>query len=53
MAIVNIKQLKRIEIKDFETENDFVFNFFNNLSATERDVKLLCAIYISVSQINF
>jgi hypothetical protein len=49
MAIVNInQQLKRIEIKDFEIENEIVFNFFNNLPANERDDKLLRSIYIGV-----
>lgn len=49
MAIVNInQQLKRVELKEFEVENEIVFNFFNNLSATERDDKLLRAIYIGV-----
>lgn len=49
MAITNInQQLKRIEIKDFEIENEIVFNFFNNLPSNERDAKLLRAIYIGV-----
>ncbi len=49
MGIVNInQQLKRVEIKEFEIENEIVFNFFNNLSATERDEKLLRAVYIGV-----
>jgi len=49
MGIINInQQLKRIEIKEFEIENEIVFNFFNNLSASERDEKLFRAIYIGV-----
>jgi len=49
MGIINInQQLKRIELKEFEIENEIVFNFFNNLSATDRDDKLLRAIYIGV-----
>jgi len=49
MGIINIdQQLKRVELKEFEIENEIVFNFFNNLSATERDDKLLRAIYIGV-----
>ena len=49
MAIININQkLKRIELKEFEIENEIVFNFFNNLSTSERDDKLLRAIYIGV-----
>ena len=42
------QQLKRVEIKEFEIENEIVLNFFNNLPATERDGKLLQAIYIGV-----
>ncbi len=42
------QQLKRIEIKEFEIENPVVFNYFDNLSAAERDDKLLRAIYIGV-----
>jgi hypothetical protein len=42
------QQLKRIEIKEFEIENQIVFNYFDNLPATERDDKLLRAIYIGV-----
>ncbi|MDR0866597.1 MAG: hypothetical protein LBO74_16945 [Candidatus Symbiothrix sp.] len=42
------QQLNRVEIKEFEIENPIVFNYFNNLSANERDDKLLRAIYIGV-----
>ncbi|RFZ82365.1 hypothetical protein DYU05_17310 [Mucilaginibacter terrenus] len=42
------QQLKRVEIKDFEIENAVVFNYFDNLPATERDSKLLRALYIGV-----
>ena len=42
------QQLKRVEIKEFEIENPIVFNYFDNLSASERDEKLLRAIYIGV-----
>lgn len=42
------QQLKRVEIKEFEIENQIVFNYFDNLPATERDEKLLRAIYIGV-----
>jgi hypothetical protein len=42
------QQLNRVEIKEFEIENSIVFNYFNNLSANERDEKLLRAIYIGV-----
>jgi len=42
------QQLKRVEIKDFEIENQIVFNYFDNLSVSERDDKLLRAIYIGV-----
>lgn len=42
------QQLKRLEIKEFEIENQIVFNYFDNLPAAERDEKLLRAIYIGV-----
>ncbi|HAY3535350.1 hypothetical protein [Elizabethkingia anophelis] len=42
------QQLKRIEIKEFEIENQIVFNYFDNLPTSERDEKLLRAIYIGV-----
>lgn len=42
------QQLKRVEIKEFEIENQIVFNYFDNLSTSERDDKLLRAIYIGV-----
>lgn len=42
------QQLKRIEIKEFEIENQIVFNYFDNLPSAERDDKLLRAIYIGV-----
>lgn len=42
------QQLKRIEIKEFEIENQIVFNYFDNLPTSERDAKLLRAIYIGV-----
>jgi len=49
MGIVNInQQLTRVELKQFEIENEIVFNYFNNLPAAERDDKLLRAIYIGV-----
>lgn len=49
MTIVNIsKQLNRVEIKDFEIENEIVFNFFKGLSEDKRDEKLFRAIYIGV-----
>ena len=42
------QQLQRLEIKEFEIENEIVFNYFNKLPASERDEKLLRAIYIGV-----
>ena len=42
------QQLNRVEIKEFEIENQIVFNYFSNLPANERDEKLLRAIYIGV-----
>lgn len=49
MSTIKInQQLKRIEIKEFEIENQIVFNYFDNLPANQRDEKLLRAIYIGV-----
>lgn len=49
MSIIKInQQLKRVEIKEFEIENQIVFNYFDNLPTSERDAKLLRAIYIGV-----
>jgi len=49
MSTIKInQQLKQIEIKEFEIENQIVFNYFDNLSTSERDDKLLRAIYIGV-----
>ena len=49
MAITNLnQQLKRIEISSFELDNEIVFNYLDNLSAIERDEKLIRAIYIGV-----
>lgn len=49
MSTIKInQQLKRVEIREFEIENQVVFNFFDNLSVSERDEKLLRAIYIGV-----
>jgi hypothetical protein len=42
------QQLKRIEIKEFEIENQIVFNYFDTLPANDRDDKLFKAIYIGV-----
>jgi hypothetical protein len=49
MSTIKInQQLKRVEVKEFEIENSIVFNYFNNLPASERDSKFLRAIYIGV-----
>ena len=49
MPIIKLNnQLQRVEIKDFEIENDIVFNYFDKLPAYERDDKLIRAIYIGV-----
>lgn len=49
MKIVNINQQnKRLEVKSFEIQNEIVFNYFNNLPETERDERLLKALYIGV-----
>ena len=42
------QQLKRVEISNFEIENQIVFNYFDNLPATESDEKLLRAVYIGI-----
>src|SRR5690554_6489806 len=42
------QQLKRIEVSPFELDNPIVFNYFDNLPATERDEKLVRALYIGV-----
>lgn len=42
------QKLKRVEIKEFEIENEIVFNYFNTLPGNERDEKLIRAIYIGV-----
>lgn len=42
------QQLKRVEVSSFEIENQVVFNYFDNLPLSERDEKLLRAIYIGV-----
>lgn len=49
MAILKInQQLKRIEVKDFEIDNEIVFEYFNKLPASERDEKMFRALYIGV-----
>lgn len=49
MSTIRInQQIKRVEIKGFEIENEIVFNYFNNLPISDRDGKLLQAIYIGV-----
>lgn len=42
------QKLKRVEISGFELDNEIVFNYFDNLPASERDEKLIRAIYIGV-----
>jgi len=49
--MTNIKlnqKLKRVEIQNFEINNNIVFNYFDNLPATDRDDKLIRALYIGV-----
>lgn len=49
MSTIKIdQQLERVQIKEFEIENEIVFNYFNNLPISDRDGKLLQAIYIGV-----
>ncbi|AGH95392.1 hypothetical protein [Pseudobdellovibrio exovorus] len=42
------QKLKRVEIQEFEIENDVVFNYFDALPSEERSEKLLRALYIGV-----
>ncbi|OAB75675.1 hypothetical protein [Cochleicola gelatinilyticus] len=42
------QKLKRVEIKDFELNNDIVFTYFDNLPSSERDDKFIRALYIGV-----
>jgi hypothetical protein len=42
------QQLKRVEINNFEIENEIVFNYFDSLTVSERDEKLIRALYIGV-----
>ncbi len=42
------KQLKRVEVKSFEIENEIVYNYFDNLPVNERNQKLYRAIYIGI-----
>lgn len=49
MLKINLNQkLSRVEVKDFEIDNQVVFNYFNNLPAIERGDKLFRALYIGV-----
>lgn len=49
MAIVKLNQkLSRLEISDFETSNEIVFNYFDRLPSADRDDKFLKALYIGV-----
>ena len=49
MASVEInQQLKRVEIEDFEIQNEIVFKYFDTLPYTERSEKFLKALYIGV-----
>lgn len=49
MPIIKLnQQLKRVDINQFEIENEIIFNFFNNLPSSERDEKLFKALYIGV-----
>lgn len=49
MSILSLSQKKRrVEITGFEIDNSVVFEYFNNLPSSERDNKLLRAIYIGV-----
>ena len=49
MAKINLNQkLNRVEVKDFEIDNNIVFNYFNNLPIGDRENKLFRALYIGV-----
>lgn len=49
MGIITLSQQKRrVQISDFEIDNNVVFQYFDKLSASERDEKLTKAIYIGV-----
>lgn len=49
MAKINLNQkLKRVEVKDFEIDNNIVFNYFDNLPTNLREEKLFRALYIGV-----
>ncbi|MCT8338571.1 hypothetical protein MG296_00765 [Flavobacteriaceae bacterium TK19130] len=49
MTTIKLNQkLKRVEVQQFELDNDIVFNYFDNLPAKERDDKLFKALYIGV-----
>lgn len=49
MSTIKINQkLRRVEIQKFELNNEIVFNYFDNLPATDRDDKLIRALYIGV-----
>lgn len=49
MASVEInQQLKRVEIEDFEIQNEIVFKYFDTLPYTEKSEKFLKALYIGV-----
>lgn len=48
MALSLNQKLKRVEISGFELDNEIVFNYFDKLPVSERDEKLIRAIYIGV-----
>lgn len=48
MALSLNQKLKRVEISGFELDNEIVFTYFDKLPASERDEKLIRAIYIGV-----
>jgi hypothetical protein len=49
MSTIKInQQLNRVEVSNFEIENHIVFNYFDKLPTSEREEKLIRAIYIGV-----
>jgi len=42
------QKLKRVKVKEFEINNEVVFNYFNGLNSSDRESKFLRALYIGV-----
>ena len=49
MSTIKLNQkLKRLEVQKFELDNSIVFNYFDNVPASERNEKFIRALYIGV-----